>query len=94
MVVFYKIWKKYNEIELTKKKKLQQSKNEKSFTLPTAKGIYRNIITNMKTVRRAILFSWPHPSSRNSNQGVKTTYTHTLILTHELVRRPLPDYPV
>ena len=34
MVVFYKIWKKYNEIQITKKNGLEQSKNEKSSTLP------------------------------------------------------------
>ena len=33
MVAFYKIWKKYNEIELTKNKMDKQSKNEKSSTL-------------------------------------------------------------
>ena len=34
MVLFYKIWKKYNEIQLTKKNGLKHYKNEKSSTLP------------------------------------------------------------
>ena len=35
MVIFYKIWKKYNEIQLTKSKMdLNNSKNYKSSTLP------------------------------------------------------------
>ena len=35
MVLFYKIWKKYNEIQLSKNKMdLEQSKNEKSSGLP------------------------------------------------------------
>ena len=34
IVVFYKIWKKYNEIRLKKKKGLEQAKNDKSSTLP------------------------------------------------------------
>ena len=29
MVIFYKKWKKYNDIQLTKKKDSEQSKNEK-----------------------------------------------------------------
>ena len=36
MVLFNEIWKKYNEIQLTKKQNgLEQSKNEKSSTLPS-----------------------------------------------------------
>ena len=35
MVIFYKKWKKYNEIQLTKKQNgLKYSKNDKSSTLP------------------------------------------------------------
>ena len=35
MVIFYKKWKKYNEIQLTTKKNgLKYSKNNKSSTLP------------------------------------------------------------
>ena len=34
MVVFYKIWKNCNEIQVTKIKWIEQSKNEKSSTLP------------------------------------------------------------
>ena len=34
MVLFYKIWKKYNEIQLTKKMDLNKLKNNKSSTLP------------------------------------------------------------
>ena len=35
MVIFYKKWNKYNEIQLTKNKiYLRQSKNDRSFTLP------------------------------------------------------------
>ena len=35
MVIFYKKWKKYNEIQLTKKQNgLRCSKNDKSSTLP------------------------------------------------------------
>ena len=34
MVIFYKKWKKYNEIQLTKNKILKYSKNDKSSTLP------------------------------------------------------------
>ena len=34
MVIFYKKWKKYNEILLTKKNGLKYSKNDKSSTLP------------------------------------------------------------
>ena len=34
MVIFYKKWKKYNDIQFTKKNGLGQSKNKKSSTLP------------------------------------------------------------
>ena len=35
MVIFYKKWKKYNEIQITKKQiRLKQPNNEKSSTLP------------------------------------------------------------
>ena len=34
MVIVYKKWKKYNEIQLTKKNGLKYSKNDKSSTLP------------------------------------------------------------
>ena len=44
MVVFYKKWKKYNEIHLTKKYGLEQSKNLKLSTLPSKS--YINIIKN------------------------------------------------
>ena len=38
MVIFYKIWKKYIEIKLTKKQNgFKQSKNEKSSTHPFEK---------------------------------------------------------
>ena len=34
MVIFYKKWKKYNEIQLTKNQNEKSSKNYKSSTLP------------------------------------------------------------
>ena len=42
MVIFYKKWKKYNEIKLTKKQNgLKYSKNDKSSTLPRKKAMNR-----------------------------------------------------
>ena len=42
MVIFYK-WKKYNEIQLTKKQNgLKYSKNDESSTLPRAHGNSKN----------------------------------------------------
>ena len=40
MVIVYKKWKKYNEIQLTKKNELEQSKNDKSLTLPCIEYIF------------------------------------------------------
>ena len=41
MVIYYKKWKTYNEIQLTKKNGLKYSKNDKSSTLPR-KFYYKN----------------------------------------------------
>ena len=57
MVIFYKKFKKYNEIQLTKNK-LEQSKNEKSSALPrTWNGRNKkNIYTHLLTI--TIIFSF------------------------------------
>ena len=44
MVSFYKKWKKYNEIQLTKKNGLKYSKNDKSSNLPELKKIIVKLI--------------------------------------------------
>ena len=48
MVIFNKKWKKYNEIQLTKKKHngLKYSKNDKSSTLPRIIKILILVSTN------------------------------------------------
>ena len=43
MVIFYKKWRKYNEIQLTKKNGLEQSKNDESSTLPVGSNSNRCI---------------------------------------------------
>ena len=53
MVIFYKKWKKYNEIQLTKKQnRLKYSKNDKSSTLPRAHGNSKNEIRQSNRVSR------------------------------------------
>ena len=52
MVIFHKKWKKYNEIQLTKKNGLKYSKNDKSATLPCSK-IPRHLI-NIAGVTKSI----------------------------------------
>ena len=50
MVIFYKKWKKYNEIHLTKKNGLKYSKNDKSSTLPRARLSSDTIIATQDSV--------------------------------------------
>ena len=53
MEVFYKIWKKHHQIQLTKyKMNLEQSKNVKSSTLPRSdeKSAYGNVYSGKKKI--------------------------------------------
>ena len=56
MVVFYKVWKKYDEIQLTKKQnRLEQSKNEKSATFGWSLAQYLFIVNNVPTYKIHLL---------------------------------------
>ena len=57
MLIFYKKWKKYNEIHLTKKQnELKYSKNDKSSTLPRMDSLvhlnYKNLLSQDSNVPR------------------------------------------
>ena len=70
MVIFYKKWKKYNEIQLTKKQNgLKYPKNDKSSTLPRYKCTKENSVRDGDT----------GPSTSNS-LSTKQIQGHTCIV--------------